>query len=83
MPFAVYITSQDASESGMLGSQTSTVSALIKGCTLAQLLQNASEVPEGCGSQVLSSSLTVHILVKVGRSITLPSSEHLTETGNG
>lgn len=49
----------------MLISQVPTIVGMVKGCSSVNVLENTSEVPEGCGSQVLSSSLTIYILVKV------------------
>jgi valyl-tRNA synthetase len=46
----------------MISSQTPTISSLIKGCKSATV---TSDVPEGCGSVVLSPTLTAHLLVKV------------------
>jgi valyl-tRNA synthetase len=49
----------------MLESQTPTVVALVKGCKSARVVTSATDVTDGCGSTVLSSSLTVYVLVKV------------------
>lgn len=48
----------------MLASQAPTISTLIKGCKSATVV-SAGEVPAGCGSVVLSPTLTVNLLVKV------------------
>ncbi|KAF8752955.1 Class-I aminoacyl-tRNA synthetase [Rhizoctonia solani] len=48
-------------EAAMITTQTPTISSLIKGCKSATV---TSDVPEGCGSVVLSPTLTVHLLVK-------------------
>ena len=53
------------SESAMLATQASTIVALTKGCHSAQVLSEQSKVPEGCGSVVISPTLTVFLLVKV------------------
>lgn len=46
-------------------SQLPTITALTKGCRSAKMVKDISEVPAGCGSAVLSDSLTVYILVRV------------------
>ncbi|ELU39273.1 valine-tRNA ligase [Rhizoctonia solani AG-1 IA] len=57
----VFISSTSAEEAAMITTQTPTISSLIKGCKSATV---TSDVPEGCGSVVLSPTLTVHLLVK-------------------
>ncbi|KAG9085091.1 hypothetical protein FRC07_013461 [Ceratobasidium sp. 392] len=57
----VFISSTASDEAETVSSQTPTISSLIKGCKSATA---ASEVLEGCGSVVLSLTLTVHLLVK-------------------
>lgn len=49
----------------MLQSQTQTIVPLVKGCKSATVVSDVSQIPEGCGSAVLSPTLTVYILVKV------------------
>ncbi|QRW22599.1 Isoleucyl-tRNA synthetase [Rhizoctonia solani] len=56
-----FISSTSAEEAAMITTQTPTISSLIKGCKSATV---TSDVPEGCGSVVLSPTLTVHLLVK-------------------
>lgn len=46
----------------MISTQTPTISSLIKGCKSVVV---TSDIPEGCGSVVLSPTLTVHLLVRV------------------
>ncbi|KAG8720843.1 hypothetical protein FRC08_017884 [Ceratobasidium sp. 394] len=57
----VFISSTASDEAEMISSQTPTISSLVKGCKSATV---TSDVPEGCGSVVLSPTLTVHLLVK-------------------
>jgi valyl-tRNA synthetase len=61
----VFAHSSDSIERVMLASQVPTIIGMVKGCSAVSAVENAKEVPEGCGSQVLSSSLTIYILVKV------------------
>lgn len=49
----------------MLTSQSATIVALVKGCKSATVVPDVTHVPEGCGSAVLSPTLTVYLLVKV------------------
>lgn len=62
------IVSASPNESAMLTSQTPTIVALVKGCKSATVVPDATHVPEGCGSAVLSPTLTVYLLVKVNTS---------------
>lgn len=67
------IVSTSPNESTMLAAQSPTIVALVKGCKSATVVSNSSEVPEGCGSAVLSPTLTVYLLVKVNISIEIPN----------
>lgn len=57
------------SEASLLESQIPTIVTLIKNCKSAQVVRDIQEVPAGCGSTVLTSSVTIHLLVKVRRSV--------------
>ena len=65
MCFVVFILSQNSTETVPIASQCPTVIALIKGCKSATVVEDSAKIPEGCGSSVLSSTLSVHVLVKV------------------
>jgi valyl-tRNA synthetase len=58
------IVSTAPDETTMLASQTPTIVALVKGCKSANVTSDPSQVPDGCGSAVLSPTLTVYLLVK-------------------
>ncbi|KAF8308576.1 hypothetical protein DL93DRAFT_2171021 [Clavulina sp. PMI_390] len=58
------IVSTSPNEAPMLESQVPTIVALVKGCKSATVVSDASQVPEGCGSAVISPTLTVFLLVK-------------------
>jgi len=58
------ILSTSPNENAVLMNQTSTIVPLVKGCKSAKVISDASRVPDGCGSAVLSPTLTVYLLVK-------------------
>ena len=41
------------------------MTSLVKGCKSVEVVDTSGGIPEGCGSTVLSSYLSVHLLVKV------------------
>ncbi len=45
--------------------QMPTIITLFKGCKSAQIVRTAAEVPAGCGSAVVTSSVIIHTLVRV------------------
>ena len=49
----------------MFEEQIPTIVALTKGCKGAEVVRSAQDVPTGCGSTVLTPTVTVHILVRV------------------
>ncbi|KAK7463838.1 valine--tRNA ligase [Stygiomarasmius scandens] len=55
---------KDDQEAALFESQIPTIVTLTKGCKSAQVVRNASEIPAGCGSAVVSSSISVHTLVR-------------------
>jgi hypothetical protein len=67
--FLVYAHSNDAIERTMLSTQVPTIVGMVKGCSSVNIVENNKEVPDGCGSQVLSPSLTIYILVKVNSKV--------------
>ncbi|EMD35801.1 hypothetical protein CERSUDRAFT_84897 [Gelatoporia subvermispora B] len=60
----LFIKVQDDREVELFESQSRTFVALSKGCKSLQVVRDVSEIPAGCGSQVLTPSVIVHILVK-------------------
>lgn len=48
----------------MITSQIPVISSLVKGARDIKILRGASEVPAGCGTEPVSVTLVVHILVK-------------------
>jgi valyl-tRNA synthetase len=64
---AVYFHAQTDADEAVFKSQTPTIVALTKGCKNAKVVRRVDDVPAGCGSAVLSDTLTVYILVRVRR----------------
>jgi len=60
----VFAHSSDEAERAMLASQAPTIIGMVKGCSAVDVVGNVDDVPGGCGSQVLSSSLVIYILIK-------------------
>jgi valyl-tRNA synthetase len=54
----------------MLLSQEAIIIALSKGSGTCIIINEDSEVPRGCGSEVVTSDITVHIPVQVSRAST-------------
>jgi valyl-tRNA synthetase len=52
------------SEAEMLKTQVPTIVTLTKGCQSVAVVEQTSDIPEGCGSVVLSPTLTSFLLVK-------------------
>jgi len=61
---SVFIQVENGAEATLLESQIPTIVTLIKGCKNAQVVREASEIPEGCGASVVTASVTIHTLVK-------------------
>ena len=49
----------------MLESQEDIVIALTKGCGTCLFISDDAEVPQGCGTEVVSTDVTIHIPVQV------------------
>ncbi|KAF8493570.1 valine-tRNA ligase [Gautieria morchelliformis] len=60
----VFFHAQSAADEAVFESQIPTIVALTKGCKSAAVLRQIDDVPAGCGSSVLSDTLTVYILVR-------------------
>ncbi|EEB94125.1 hypothetical protein MPER_07113, partial [Moniliophthora perniciosa FA553] len=59
-----FLHTKDARESTLLESQTATIATLTKGCKSAQVVKDLTEIPAGCGSAVVTSTITIHTLVR-------------------
>lgn len=63
----VYFHALADADEAVFESQMPTIVALTKGCKSANVVRRMDDVPPGCGSSVLSDTLTVYILVRVRR----------------
>lgn len=70
MILLVYIHVQTPEENALFESQAPTISALTKGCTRVEIiLGSSSQIPVGCGSAVVSSTVVVYLQVQVCRHV--------------
>ena len=63
--FAVFFHVQSNKEAVLFDSQLPTIVALTKGCKSAAVVRELKEIPPGCGSAVVTSTVAVHTLVRV------------------
>jgi valyl-tRNA synthetase len=61
----VIIQSKKAETASMLEKQKDIIIALTKGCGTCNFIISDSEVPQGCGSEVVTADVSVHIPVQV------------------
>ncbi|PPR04623.1 hypothetical protein CVT26_015002 [Gymnopilus dilepis] len=59
-----FIQVQTDEEEKLFTSQVPTIVALSKGCKSVKVVRTISEIPAGCGSAVVTSSIIVHTLVR-------------------
>ena len=63
---------QSDQEAKLFESQAPTIVTLIKGCKSVKVVKDINDVPAGCGSEILTPTVVIHILVRVStRSLTL------------
>lgn len=43
--------------------------ALVKGCQSIKIVDNASDVPEGCSTDTVGADIVVNLLIKVSHSV--------------
>ena len=68
----MFVQVQSDQEAKLFESQASTIVTLIKGCKSVKVVKDINNVPAGCGSDVLTPTAVVHILVRVStHSLTL------------
>lgn len=61
----VFFHIQDEEEAALFTSQKGVITTLTKGCKSVEVVRDISKIPSGCGSTVLTSTISLHILVRV------------------
>ena len=61
---SVYIQADDETTAKMITSQIPIIASLVKGARDIKVVESASDVPAGCGTEPIAVNLAVHILVK-------------------
>lgn len=64
MIFLVFIHVRNDSDAALFEPQLATIIALTKGGKSAKVVRSPGEIPEGCGASVVTSTVTVHTLVR-------------------
>ncbi|KAL5522197.1 VAS1 [Sanghuangporus sanghuang] len=60
----LFFLAQNDEEAKLFESQLPTIITLTKGCKSAEVVRSVRDIPVGCGSAVLTSTVAVHILVR-------------------
>jgi valyl-tRNA synthetase len=71
--WVVFLHIRDGAEAALFESQKGVITTLTKGCKSVEVVRDAGEIPPGCGSTVLTSTIGVHILVRVRPAVYLPA----------
>ena len=61
----VYVRAENEAEALLFQSQVPTFLALTKNLKSLEVVRNIGGVPEGCGSELLTPTIFVHVLVRV------------------
>jgi valyl-tRNA synthetase len=69
---------QDEEEAALFTSQKGVITTLTKGCKSVEVVRDVSKIPSGCGSTVLTSTISLHVLVRVGFFLLFWSGDGLT-----
>ena len=69
---SVFIQVQSDQEAALFSRQCSTIVALTKGCKSAKVVRHQADIPDGCGSAVVTPTILVHTLVRVSMGYFLP-----------
>ena len=64
-PPIVFIRAETDNEAALIQSQVPTILALMKNLKSVKVVRTIEEVPAGCGSDVISSTIVAYILVRV------------------
>ena len=67
----VYIRAETDAEAQLFQSQIPTFLALTKNLKSLEVVRDINGVPEGCGSEVLTPTIFVHVLVRVSLRVTV------------
>jgi valyl-tRNA synthetase len=60
----VFFRVQSENEAALFESQAPTMVTLTKGCKSVQIVRELTDVPEGCGSAVLTPTVAAYVLVR-------------------
>jgi valyl-tRNA synthetase len=66
--FPVFVQVQSDQETKLFELQTPAIGTLIKGCKSVKVVKDINEVPAGCGSEILTPTIVIHVLVRVRES---------------
>jgi len=61
----VFVQVQSDQEAKLFESQAPTIVTLVKGCKSVKAVKDINDVPAGCGSEILTPTAVVHVLVRV------------------
>jgi valyl-tRNA synthetase len=65
MDSSVFIRVQSDNDAALFQSQAPTIVALTKGGKSAKVVKELGDIPDGCGSTVLTPTITIFVLVRV------------------
>jgi len=60
----LFIQVQEDREAKLFDSQAATIVTLIKGCKRVKVVRDIGDVPAGCGSEILTPTVVIHVLVR-------------------
>lgn len=60
----IFLHIQDEEEAALFKSQKGVITTLTKGCQSVEVVHDISKIPSGCGSTVLTSTISLHIVVR-------------------
>ena len=61
----MFIQVQSDQEAKLFESQAPTIVTLVKGCKCVKVVKDTNDVPPGCGSEILTPTVVIHVLVRV------------------
>lgn len=61
----MFVQVQSDDEAKLLESQAPTIVTLIKGCKSIKAVKDINDIPAGCGSEILTPTVVIHVLVRV------------------